>query len=535
MVAKEGKPPARPAYFSEAYVPLIVGGRTIAIVEAYVDQTEKRDQFRTALTLAAVSLSLLMALAFCIPAAAFYWRTKEKQRADERILFLAHHDAMTGLPNRSRLIEKLQQGLISAMPRGKTLALHFIDIDRFKDVNDTFGHDAGDNLLKIAAERLRAIAGPNDFIARLGGDEFALLQPDLEETGEAERMARRIVEVLAKPFMLNGQEISATASVGVTLAPADGDEPEQLLKNADLAMSKSKADGRKCMRFFAPEMAAELQARLELERTVRAATLVDGFELHFQPVVDMPDGRLVGFEALLRLRSTDGNFIPPMVFIPVAEEIGLINRIGAWVIREACRNAANWPDHLTVAVNLSAAQFATSGVSDIVAAAIVETGLESHRLELEITESLLLGDTEAVLKELEKLKALGVAIVMDDFGTGYSSLSYLWRFPFDKVKIDRAFMIAFETADRNAEKIVKTIVGLLGARCTCRSLSKGSRPPTRQSSSAKSNAIKLRVSISAGRCPLPNSRPALSRTSRAGDRCNVPSSRRTASCGLPTS
>ena len=260
--------------------------------------------------------------------------------------------------------------------------------------------------------------------------------------------------------MLNGQQIFATASVGVALAPKDGDEPKQLLKNADLAMYKSKADGRKCVRFFAPEMIVELQARLELEKTVRAAALVDGFELHFQPVVDMPDGRLVGFEALLRLRSIDGSFIPPMVFIPVAEEIGLINRIGAWVVREACRSAANWPDHLTVAVNLSAAQFATSGISDIVAAAIVETGLQPHRLELEITESLLLGDTEAVLKELEKLKALGVAIVMDDFGTGYSSLSYLWRFPFDKVKIDRAFMIGFDTADKNVEKIVKTIVGL---------------------------------------------------------------------------
>ena len=194
VVAKEGKPPARPSYFSEAYVPLIVGGRTIAIVEAYVDQTEKRDHFSATLTLAAASLSLLMALAFCIPAVAFYWRTKEKQRADERIHFLAHHDAMTGLPNRSRLIEKLQQGLIAAVPRGKTLALHYVDIDRFKDINDTFGHDAGDSLLMITAERLRAIAGPNDFVARFGGDEFALLQLDLEEKGEAEQMACRIVE-----------------------------------------------------------------------------------------------------------------------------------------------------------------------------------------------------------------------------------------------------------------------------------------------------------------------------------------------------
>jgi diguanylate cyclase (GGDEF)-like protein len=460
VVAMEGNPPARPSYFSEAYVPLIVDGRTIAIVEAYVDQTEKRDHFSTALTLAAVSLSLLMALAFCIPAVAFYWRTKEKQRADERIHFLAHHDAMTGLSNRNQLIENLQKGFIAVVPHGKMLALHYVDIDHFKDINDTFGHDVGDSLLMITAERLRTIAGPNDFVARLGGDEFALLQLGIEEKGEAEQTAHCIVEVLAKPFMLNGQQISATASVGVALAPADGDEPKQLLKNADIAMYKSKADGRKCMRFFAPGMVVELQARLELERTLRAAALVDGFELHFQPVVDIPDGRLVGFEALLRLRSPDGSFIPPAVFIPVAEEIGLINHMGAWVIREACRSAATWPDNLTVAVNLSAAQFGTNSICDIVAAAVVETGLELHRLELEITESLLLGDTEAVLAELGMLKALGIAIVMDDFGTGYSSLNYLWRFPFDKVKIDRSFMIGFDTSDKNVEKIVKTIVGL---------------------------------------------------------------------------
>ena len=460
VVAKEGKPPTRPPFFSEAYVPVIVGGQTIAIVEVYVDQTEKRDHFRTTFTLAAVSLSLLTAFGFCVPAAAWYRRTKEKQRAEERVDFLAYHDAMTGLSNRNWLIEKLQQGLIAAPPRGKMLALHCLNLDRFKDVNDTLGHECGDSLIMTIAERLRAVAGPNDVVARFGGDEFALLQLNLDEKAGAEQMARRIIEALAKPFLINGHEIAVTASVGIALAPTDGDNSTRLLKSADLAMYKSKTDGRNCMRFFAPEIDAELQARLALEKAIREATLTDGFELHFQPVVDMPDGRLSGFEALLRLRAADGSFIPPVVFIPVAEEMGLISKIGAWVVREAGRTAATWPDHLTVAVNLSPAQFATGSVSDMVATALAETALDPSRLELEITESLLLGDTGSVMTELSKLKALGVAIVMDDFGTGYSSLSYLWRFPFDKIKIDRAFMLGFDTADKNVKTIVKTIVGL---------------------------------------------------------------------------
>ena len=460
VVAKEGKPPARPPFFSEAYVPVVVGGRTIAIMETYVDQTERRDNFHTTFAIAAASLSVLTVLAFCVPAIALHRRTKEKQRAEERIRFLAHHDAMTSLPNRTQFVEKLQQGLIMAARGRKMLALHYVDLDHFKDVNDTLGHDAGDSLLMATADRLRAVGSENDVVARLGGDEFVLLQLDVEGKGEAEQMARHVLDVLATPFHVNGHEIAVTASVGVALAPNDGDSPAELLKSADLAMYTGKASGRNCLRFFVPEMDAELQARLKLEKTIREATFGDGFELHFQPIVDMPGGRLVGFESLLRLRAADGGFIPAAVFIPVAEEMGLISKIGGWAVREACRMAATWPDRLTLAVNLSSAQFATGGIYDIVAAALAETALEARRLELEITESLLLADTGAVMTELGKLKALGVAIVVDDFGTGYSSLSYLWRFPFDKIKIDRSFMHAFDTGDKNAETIVKTIVGL---------------------------------------------------------------------------
>jgi EAL domain-containing protein (putative c-di-GMP-specific phosphodiesterase class I) len=244
------------------------------------------------------------------------------------------------------------------------------------------------------------------------------------------------------------------------LAPDNGDDASRLLRAADLAMYKSKDEGQNCVCFFAPRMDTELQTRLTLEKLIREAALNERFELHYQPVVDMPDGRLAGFEALLRMRASDGSFISPVVFIPIAEQMGLIDKIGAWVIREACRTAATWPDHLTVAVNLSPAQFAKGSVHDVVASALVETSLDPHRLELEITESLLLLDSDMVLAELGKLKKLGVAIAMDDFGTGYSSLSYLWQFPFDKIKIDRSFILGFDAAKKNAKTIIETIAAL---------------------------------------------------------------------------
>jgi predicted signal transduction protein with EAL and GGDEF domain len=254
--------------------------------------------------------------------------------------------------------------------------------------------------------------------------------------------------------------IVATVSVGVALAPADGTNPERLLKSADLALYRAKAEGRNCIRFFCPEMDSELQARSKLEKIIREAVLLGRFELHYQPLFEMSQRRLIGFEALVRLPGEDGALIPPLEFIPVAEDLRLIDKIGAWVLREACRTAATWPENLTVAVNLSPAQFLAGDVSEIVAAALEEAGLDPHRLELEVTETLLLGNSEAIMSELQKLKSMGVSIVMDDFGTGYSSLSYLWRFPFDKIKIDRSFMQAFDGSGRDAGTLVRTIIAL---------------------------------------------------------------------------
>jgi EAL domain-containing protein (putative c-di-GMP-specific phosphodiesterase class I) len=242
------------------------------------------------------------------------------------------------------------------------------------------------------------------------------------------------------------------------LAPEDGNNPERLLKSADLALYRAKAEGRNCIRFFQPEMDAEMQARCRLERIIRDAVMHDRFELHYQPLFEMSDRRLIGFEALIRLPTEDGTLIPPLEFIPVAEDLRLIGKIGAWVLREACRTAATWPENLTVAVNLSPAQF-SAGFSDVVAAALKETGLAARRLELEVTETLLC-NSQVIMAELHALKAMGVAIVMDDFGTGHSSLSYLWRFPFDKIKIDRSFMQGFEGSNRDASTVAKTIIAL---------------------------------------------------------------------------
>jgi diguanylate cyclase (GGDEF)-like protein len=458
--AKKGQSVGMPSYFAEAFIPVVVADRPVATVAAYVDQTDQRDHFFYDFLLAAAALCLLTGLSFGIPAIAWYHRTREKERADRRIRFLAHHDVLTGLANRASLIDRLSILLAASAAQRGHLAVHFIDLDHFKEINDRFGHDGGDFLLNTVAARLRAVTRSDDIVARLGGDEFVLVQPNLSGREQAEEFAHRLKAALAEPMRLKEHELFTTASIGVALAPADGDTPERLLKSADLAVYKSKAEGRNRVRFFLPEMDAELQGRIEIEEVIRNAVLHDRFELHYQPIFQMSDRRLIGFEALIRLPKDDGTLIPPLVFIPVAEEMRLIDKIGAWVLREACRTAASWPRHLTVAVNLSPAQFLAGSVSEIVAAALKEANLEPFRLELEITETLLLGDSKSVMTELRTLKELGVAIVMDDFGTGYSSLSYLWRFPFDKIKIDRSFMQAFDGSTRDAETVVKTIISL---------------------------------------------------------------------------
>jgi diguanylate cyclase (GGDEF)-like protein len=455
---REGNSVDRPAFFARAYVPVQANGHHIAVVAAYVDETEQRRSFHDTFLTAAAFLCLLSGLAFSIPAIAWYRESKVKQ-VDRRIRFLAHHDALTGLTNRLQLIEKLERALAHLPTRGGSLAVHFIDVDRFKDVNDTLGHDGGDFLLKSIAERLRAAVRIDDVVARLGGDEFVVVQNDVGGRMQAETFARHLAAAVNASVKFKQREILSTASIGVVLAEEDT-TPERLLKSADLALYAAKAAGRNCIRFFVPEMDAELQARIELERAIREAVQNDRFELHYQPLFEISQRRLAGFEALIRMHAADGTLVPPLAFIPVAEDLRLIDKIGAWVLREACRTAATWPAHLTVAVNLSPQQFVAGTISDIVAAALKEAELAPHRLELEITEGLLLGNTETIMAQLLTLKTMGVAIVMDDFGAGYSSLSYLWRFPFDKIKIDRTFMQGLDGPHRQVGAVVKAIIAL---------------------------------------------------------------------------
>jgi diguanylate cyclase (GGDEF)-like protein len=450
----------RSSFFAVAFVPVVINGRTVATVADFVDETAHRDYFYHDALLASVALCGLTGLAFCLPAIAWYRRTREKQRADRRIQFLAHHDVLTGLPNRARLIERLQGALAVLPATGGNIAIYFIDIDYFKRVNDTLGHDGGDFLLNTIGQRLSAMTRIEDMVARFGGDEFVIVQTGVVDKAQAEVFAKRIVSILSAPMYFKELEICAASTIGVAIAPADGVTPERLLTRADLALYAGKTAGRNCVRFFTPEMDEAMHKRVALEKILRDTVAHEGLLLQYQPVIAMSDRHLVGYEALVRLPAPDGTLIAPTTFIPLAEELRLIDKIGAWVLREACTTAMSWPERLTVAVNLSPAQFASGSIVDTVAKALKESGLKPHRLELEITETLLLANTEATMATLRKLKAMGVSIVMDDFGTGYSSLSYLWKFPFDKIKIDRSFMAAFEQSDDGVETVVKSIIAL---------------------------------------------------------------------------
>jgi diguanylate cyclase (GGDEF)-like protein/PAS domain S-box-containing protein len=362
-----------------------------------------------------------------------------RKRAEEKIAHLAHYDALTELPNRVLFREKLEQSLKELKP-GARLAVLYIDVDEFKSVNDALGHPVGDELLKGVARRLRDCLGEADIAARLGGDEFAIIQRTPHGAVDTERLVAAIYDEIRKPFECAGHLISTDASIGIAMAPADGLNLDQLLKNADLALYGAKGDGRRTYRFFEAGMDARAKARRTLELDLRQAIADGGFEVHYQPVIDLKDNKISGCEALLRWRHPQRGTISPADFIPVAEDTGLINELGQFVLETACREAAKWPEHVRIAVNVSPVQFRNQTLALNVATALAASGVAPSRLELEITEAVLMRDDEAALAMLHQLRALGIRIALDDFGTGYSSLSYLHRFPFDKIKIDRSFV-----------------------------------------------------------------------------------------------
>ena len=391
----------------------------------------------------------------------------DRLQAETKIAFMARHDALTGLPNRVLFAERGEVAL-AAVGRGEGFALLCLDLDHFKQVNDTLGHPIGDDLLRIVADCLKACVRETDMVARLGGDEFAIIQTNVSSPEEATLLARRIVEVLKAPIAVDGHRISVGVSIGISLAPIDGSSYGKLLKNADVALYKAKADGRNTWRFFESEMDERLQARRLLEIDLREALELGHFEMHYQPLYEIAQDRVGGAEALIRWTHPTRGAVPPSDFIPLAEEIGLITRIGDWVLERACRDAAGWPDGASVAVNVSAAQVRDGGLVRKVIEVLYATGLAPSRLDLEITESVLLSNTGSTLLMLNQLREIGVKISMDDFGTGYSSLSYLRSFPFDKVKIDRGFTRDV-TIDAEARAIVRTILALcrdLGRRTT---------------------------------------------------------------------
>jgi diguanylate cyclase (GGDEF)-like protein len=383
----------------------------------------------------------------------------ERRRAEEQIRHMARHDSLTDLPN--RVLFKQQMGeALKRVARRECVAVLCLDLDRFKSVNDTLGHSIGDLLLRQVGRRLCECVRKTDSVARFGGDEFAMIQAGVEQPQGATAMARRVIEAVSAPYEIENHQIIIGVSVGIAIAPNDGIDADALLKNADMALYRAKSDGRGTFRYFEPNMDAWIQERRLLELDLRKAVAQNEFQLFYQPIINVDRNEVTGFEALLRWQHPKRGIVSPAEFVPLAEEIGLIDPIGRWVLRQACHDAAAWPSHTRVAVNLSAAQFRNARLLlEAVMSALGSSELSASRLELEITETVLLVETEAALATLHKLRALGVRIAMDDFGTGYSSLSYLRSFPFDRIKIDRSF-IEHVSEEASSVAIIRAVTSL---------------------------------------------------------------------------
>ena len=383
----------------------------------------------------------------------------ERKRAEARLAFMAQHDGLTGLPNRSLLRQQMDDLLLHTRRSPEKVAVLMLGLDNFKAVNDTLGHGIGDKLLRGVAKRLRSTLREEDVLARLNSDEFAIVQGGVARPEDAVLLARRLLEAIGDPYLLDDHSVVIGASIGIAMSPGDGDESEKLLKNADMALSRAKKDFRGTFSFFEAEMDARAQSRRKIEIELRHAIENDLLLPHYQPLIDLATGRITGFEALVRWPHPERGMISPGDFIPVAEETGLINAVGGLMLRRACTDAALWPDDVRVAVNLSPLQFRVGNLLSMVMETLKQTGLAATRLELEITETLVLEKSSQVLATLHALRSLGVRISMDDFGTGYSSLSYLRSFPFDKIKIDQSFVRDLGS-NRDAQAIVRSIISL---------------------------------------------------------------------------
>ncbi|NRF71102.1 EAL domain-containing protein [Aquincola sp. S2] len=459
IVLKREQRPDRPAVYSEAYVPLLRDGRVLGIVEVYVDQVAQAASIERAFARVAGAVAALLSLLVALAGWQLWCRGRQQRAAEARMRYLAHHDVLSGVMNRTSFHEALRQASWRHGEGGPGFALLCIDLDHFKDVNDSLGHAAGDEVLRQAAQRLGDAVRHGDHVARLGGDEFAVLQTGVAGAADVTTLAERIVQALAAPYEAGGAQVHCSGSVGAAIHGVDATGLKDLLHKADLALYRAKSTGRSTFSFYDATMDEQLQDRRMLTRELRDAIAGNQLTLAYQPLHAANGLTLTGYEALLRWQHPSRGAVGPAEFIPLAEDSGLIDALGRWVLRRACADAAGWPEPLSVAVNLSAAQFGRGELVAVVSAALADAGLAPHRLELEITESLLMSNTEQTLGTLQVLSAMGIAIAMDDFGTGYSSLAYLWRFPFDKVKIDRAFTQNLGS-DPKVSLIVHSIISL---------------------------------------------------------------------------
>ncbi len=384
----------------------------------------------------------------------------ERKREDSR---MAEYDSLTGLANRHRMGRRLDSLLASYKAAKRSCALLMLDLDRFKQVNDTMGHQAGDELLNLVSSRLQRIIGDKGEIGRLGGDEFQIILPDVDDRGALGELAAKIIHVISQPYPIDNKRAIIGTSVGIAIAPYDGLEREDLVHSSDLALYAAKNGGRGQYRFYSADLKDEAEERNVLMDDMREALANDQLELHYQPVVRTSDNMVVGLEALMRWEHPERGYVSPGVFIPAAEESNLINQLGEWALRRACRDALQWPDSVRVAVNVSALQFTNPAFPEVVTNALDESGLDPTRLELELTESVFMGDSDTTEETFKTLKSLGVRLALDDFGTGYSSLSYLRSAPFDKIKVDKSFVDSCTQKDQNSAKIIAAIIGLANA------------------------------------------------------------------------
>jgi diguanylate cyclase (GGDEF)-like protein len=453
-----GKMPEDPANYAVSFIPIQQEGVVIGVVETYQDQSSEQGLYRRSALFSEGFLGLAILLAGGVPGVWGIGKMRKHRAAQARARFLVEHDSLTGLATRQQLSEAGKRALAWSGRTNQHVAMLLVNLDNFKDVNRIYGHLAADEVLRQLACRLNSSIRKEDVAARGGGDEFAVLQVGMAQPSGATSLANRIFTILREPYVVDEVKVTCAASLGVAISPADASEWEPLLSAADAALRKAKAGGGNALCFYEAGMDEQLREHRQIELDLRRALGEQAFQLAYQPVFNFADLSLLGFEALLRWPA---GWPPrsPAEFIPVAEECGLMPALGAWVLENACRSAAGWSHPVTIAVNLSPVQFRGGDIVETVENALQATGLTPGRLELEVTESLWIQNQDAVLDQLERLRRMGVSIALDDFGTGYSSLAYLWKFPFDRVKIDRNFVMEME-ADAKAAVIVKTIVAL---------------------------------------------------------------------------